>query len=716
MSIHHPTALSRAAAGLSIGTALWLAACQPYPDPTPVITPLVPDFAEPDEDPAEPNLPPPGAKVGARRRVALPNGLTTYVEVAPNGRSAQIQLGVFAGSLFGAPGLADLSARVLIESSNPSAGQPSLRTRIARLGGTVSSHIGLTSTWFEIRLPAGQLQRGLEELRGALDSTTQSRNQIERMRNELVAERTQRILRDPLGSMTRALMNAEAGTGDWLNGLLDLDPSEVSLFLSRLYRPERCYLAIRAPRRLQEVANAATAKGPRKIANWRPAPPVPGDTGPMDRKFESGLYWAEDAAMGDRARVAIVMRLPDPTVQTAAEWLLMHSCLTLGGTGGRLERLQDEAGLTDITWDTRIEQSPDVLILEMSAVVPVDQVQELWRIYLSARNSLADVAPSPSELRLAQRRALLNARLPELDEGARLRLQANLFMRGTSPELLEARIRKTAEPDTWDPRKAAAAFLESPAWMVAVGAAPPASLQGVRRYELLPPGFSPPSQSQPTAEALKNARPWLIRARAAVGGEPWLARLNGFEATTSVTADQAPVSTSTLAWRQDGTLIRRRTVLGTEILTEIEGDRWFEHLGELKKRITRQEVERLRRTMRRHPLMLLAAYTSGELKFRPIARRTLGDREYMVLEAVDSIFERLRIHIDTSSHLIRTVESWELLDDVSPVHIRESWADYRQTGALRVPHRLRTVWNDGQRESETTFENWSGVLRDGTAK
>ena len=113
----------------------------------------------------------------------------------------------------------------------------------------------------------------------------------------------------------------------------------------------------------------------------------------------------------------------------------------------------------------------------------------------------------------------------------------------------------------------------------------------------------------------------------------------------------------------------------------------------------------------RHPLMLLAANQRGTLLFRPIAQRSSGDREMMVLEATGNEFDRLRIHIDTESHLIRIVESWERLPDETLVHVRESWSDYRTADSMRAPHRRRTTWNDGEHQTETVFSNWQPTLK-----
>ena len=58
------------------------------------------------------------------------------------------------------------------------------------------------------------------------------------------------------------------------------------------------------------------------------------------------------------------------------------------------------------------------------------------------------------------------------------------------------------------------------------------------------------------------------------------------------------------------------------------------------------------------------------------------------------------------SSLVREVETWQRFGDGSVVHLRDSWQDYRDAGDLRAPYLRRTSWNDGQHESETTYDEW----------
>jgi hypothetical protein len=234
---------------------------------------------------------------------------------------------------------------------------------------------------------------------------------------------------------------------------------------------------------------------------------------------------------------------------------------------------------------------------------------------------------------------------------------------------------------------------------------------GLKPFELRPAGFEATSGSEPTPATIAKTGPWLIRARAAMGGSEQFSGLTGFQSTGTIVADRSPDATDTVAWNQSGKLKRQRKVIGQVVTTSLDGDNWSESLGKVHKSLNAREAKLLRHQMMRHPLMLLAANQHGALQFRPIAQRSSGDRTLMVLEATGSEFDRLRIHIDTESHLIRIVESWERLPDETLVHVRESWSDYRAAGSMRAPHRRRTTWNDGEHQTETVFSKWLPTIQ-----
>jgi len=80
--------------------------------------------------------------------------------------------------------------------------------------------------------------------------------------------------------------------------------------------------------------------------------------------------------------------------------------------------------------------------------------------------------------------------------------------------------------------------------------------------------------------------------------------------------------------------------------------------------------------------------------------RKLQGRETAVLE-VDGGSERLRLHFDAESHLLRMVESWGADPDGTPRYLQESWSDFRTAAGLRVPFRRLSDVDDGQSRVES---------------
>ena len=664
------------------------------------------DAAAPSADELAPAINPPAApRVIDGQRLPLANGLSCVALPGPDQDPSQIQFGVFAGSLFVAPGLAELAAYTLLHSTDPTTSTASLAQRIHDLGGSVAISVGLTATWFDIRVLKSQTEAALTALRDSLDYVTRSRTQIMRMREDFVAERTAEILADPLGCAAKALLQAGRSSADDLNALLDLDASEVTLFHSRLYRPERAILTVRSSIPVDRL-NKLLVTGKRAMNEWAPKPSLPGDSLLSPRQFKSGLYWSDSLEPGADTRCALVMQMPDASMPNAAGWLIMHACLTLDGVGGRLEQLQAEAGLSHLEWRTRFEQTADVLALVMSTTGTPAEVAQLWQLYQRARQSLVAVPPSRSELQLALRRAKLNASLSTISATDRQRLDINMLLRNVPAGTLEQQIDQIAAAPSWDTGEVARAFQDTPAWMIAIGSGRPDAIDGLVATRVLPAGFDPITKNQPTAENLAIVDPRLERARAATGGDEAYRMLSGFYASASTSSEQGLVAEDTIEWRTEGSLERKRIILGQVITTSLTADAGTEELDGEQQPIDARGRRLLRHELMRHPQMLLAAHLRGESRFRPIAQRKVGDREHYIIEAVGGDFDRLRLHIDAESQLIRIVESWERLADETLVHVREEWGDYRNTGGMRVPHRRRTIWNDGQLQSETIYSEW----------
>lgn len=677
--------------------ALAAAACStpPQPAPPPAPTPAKPSATNTATAPT-----PPPAAANAPTTMRLPNGIAAAWVNTPPDIEAQLQLGFLAGTDFGNPGIAELALEAVVANNDASQGRPDLRQAIARLRGTVRVEVGPLTSWITVRVPFQRWRDAHRAIAAALQSPTQSRNQLERIRDDYVVRRTTAIWTDPDREASRAFQLGATSTAEYIASLMDRDVSEISLFQSRLFRPDSILFSVHAPGEVTAVTTELTTG----IGAWQ-VPPVARQVVPTTtRTLHPGLYWAP-APGQPLCRASLVLPLPSQLRLDAADLLLVHGCLTLDGIGGRLEQLQRERGLGHVRWRTQVLQYAETAALVLTAEVTPAEAVALWNCAERARQSLVDLPPSAAEVAIAVRRAPLTAVLGEADTAVQQRNQAVRMLRQLPADAVTRRI---ADLQRWgfDAKAAAQNYLAMPAAMIVFGGDIPRDAAGVRSFELLPAGAAARLAGASPAVQASAAVPWLEPAMQSVGGKELLLRLAGFDAEAKLQADRSPTATETVAWRTAGTLQRRRTVLGTAVVTTIAAGKGSDEAGPQRVGLSGREVDLLRREMERHPLLLLAAHARGELPFRPVAQRNVGDRDFMVLEAVSDRFDRLRIHVDTGSHLIRVVEAWETTSDGAVVHIQDHWSDYRDAAGLRVPFRRLTEQDDGQNRIEAVYTDW----------
>ena len=676
--------------------ALAAAACSAPPEPPP---PAPPPAKPPATDTAAASSPSPAAGI-APTMMRLPNGIAVAWVRTEAGTEAQLQLGFLAGTDFGNPGIAELAVEAVVANNDASQGRPDLRQAIARLRGTVQIEVGPLTSWVTVRVPAERWRDAHRAIAAALQSPTQSRNQLERIRDDYVVRRMTAIWTDPEREASRAFLLGATSTADYIAALMDRDVSEISLFQARLFRPDSILFSVHAPGVPASVTDELTTG----IGAWQ-VPPVARQLVPITaRNLQPGIYWAP-APGQPICRASVMLPLPSQVRPDAADLLLIHGCLTLDGIGGRLEQLQRERGLGHVRWRTQVLQYAETAALVLTAEVTPAEAVALWACVEQARRSLVDLPASPAEVAIAVRRAPLTAVLGETDAAVRQRNQAVRMLKQLPADAV---IRRIADLQRWgfDAKAAAQNHLTMPAAMVVFGGDIPRDAAGVRPFELLPAGAAARLAGASPAVQASAAVPWLAPALQAVGGRELLLRLVGFDAEAKLQADRSPEATETVAWRSAGTLQRRRTVLGGAVVTTIAGGKGSDEAGPQRVGLSGREVELLRREMERHPLLLLAAHARGELPFRPVAQRNVGDRDFMVLEAISDRFDRLRIHVDTVSHLIRVVEAWETTSDGAVVHLQDHWSDYRDAGGLRVPFRRLTEQDDGQNRIEAVYADW----------
>lgn len=685
---------------------LLVGACSSAPDqPKPGPNPPGPASVAGKPDKAPPTPQPADAAAPLRRQ--LPNGITVFLGPRPAVGEAHLQLGLFAGTDLGAPGTAELAAETLVSSNDASQGRPSLRQAIQQLGGSLQVEVGPLTTWLTMRVPAHRWEPAQRALAAALAAPTLSRSQLERIRDEHVRQRVTAIWSDPDREASRAFLLGDTSTADHVAALLDRDVSEISLFQARLYRPDAAVLALRVPGAADAVVRTLTAG----IGAW---PLAAGGRQPVpmtERRLHAGVFWTP-APPDAICRATVILPLPEVLRSNAAALFVLHNCITLDGIGGRLEKLQRDNGLGHVRWRSRFLQFAETAALVLTTDTTPTEAMKLWRCVEGARRSLSELPPTAEELDLARQRAVLSMQLGAADAAAELRNQTALSMRMLPPRFAEERLAALSQPGVFDVRTQVKAYLELPAAMVVFGGAVPADAPDVNRFELLPAGaFARLAGSNPPAQvAAAAAVPWLDPAMEAVGGRQLLLRFDGYDGEAKLAASDAPAASERLRWRTNGTIERTRELLDNLIETKVDAKGAVERSGDQQIPLGPRRIEVLRRECERHPLALLAAHARGQLPFRPVAQRNVGDRDLMILEAITDRFDRLRIHVDTISHLIRVVEVWETTTDGAVVHLQDAWSDYRSTGGVRAPFRRITELDDGQNRIEAIFSRWQPSL------
>lgn len=683
------------------------------PQPPPKVSSPEPPATVPNPAPATapPTKPPTAAGVAKPTPApaaveSLPSGLTVTWSQPPLGNLVLLQLGLPAGSLHGAPGLAELALEVLVASSDATAARPSLRQAIAELGGNLFADLGPTSSWLTLEVPYGRWRVALEALGRALAAPTLSRHQLERLREAYLAQRTGAIWRDRSQEAARTLLLGATDTHDYLAGLLDRDVGELPLFAARHHRPRGAVLSLRVP----GPPGEAIAEVARTWAEWLATPPPAAgaaNAGALPvRPFPSGLAWSP-AAGSLTTELTVVLPLPEGDRDDAAWRRTMVACLVRDGHAGRLITVQQEQGLGAVSWRSQVLGTGDRTALVLTATAPPAVVHRLWQCVATARQALVTNPPSPEEFATAARSAALVQRLAAADRRTALRAETWQRMAagsGTQPGTQPA----PESPPTAAERLQLAQWLAAqPVAGIAIGGTPPTGAPDVRTFELLPPGALARMVGGGTEPAQAAAAvPWLDDAIAAVGGRALLRELRGHRSTATRRAERAPEAQEVVDWLGPGKLRRERTVLGKTVITVLDDKVAIESLDQQVESLTAANAASLQREQDRHPLQLLAAHARGELQFRPVAQRRSGDREWMVLEALGSRFDRLRIHLDVASHLIRLVEVWEARDAGLATHVQEIWTDYRTSGGLRAPHHCTAELDDGAHRVELIFREW----------
>ncbi len=679
------------------------------PGPTPP-RPAAPEATQPiatqPTTAAGPELAPPPAKNGALQTQHA-NGVTAIALPGMREGQSLVQVYVRAGADEARPGVAELAAETLVAGSDASSGRRSLRQRVGELGGILDVDVGPTGIWLTVRAPARNWQDVAAAMLAAMRDPAESRTQIERLRDEYLDARSREIWGEPEAAAARAVMLGDSGTGAYVANLLDRDASEVRQFLATQCVPTRTIISVETDADTAAVRQALDALV--TAAGWRPVPVQPTPPPPA-RPHRSGIYWAtsEGNALGS---TSLVIPVPSAAEPRSADAMVLLACLTLDGIGGRLELRQRDRGLGHLQFRSRWQHVGQSSSLVLTTRCTPTEAMVLWQVLEEARQSLRATPPNASELELGLRRATLATRLRTAGDTARLRDRVEQVLRPTTEPSVEQRLGELASNGGAGAATAIDTFLELPTAMVVFGGKPPEELTTVTSFELLPPGALAKLVGAPPQAQAAAGVPWLAPSLEAIGGAELLRRTNGCRATLERRVGGVAATSETLEWRAPDQLSRQRQVLGSTIATDLTAKGASEKLDETRVSLDSVESTRILREQARHPINLLAAHARGELQFRPIAQRDIGGREVLVLEAVGAGFERLRVHIDATSRLVRVVEVWETLESGLRAHVQESWSDYRSAGGLRAPFRCVTEIDDGSSRTETVYSSWEPLFR-----
>lgn len=673
--------------------------------------------AAPPEVPPAPFEPPPAPAVvpdaapapppALLQRSRLANGLSVMaLRYEPSlARTAEVSFAVLAGTRTGKQGLADFAAELVAHSSDLTAGRPPLAAAIGELGGVLTVELGPLSTWFTVRVPVERWREAVAALARGVRGPHGGRSQLVRLQEEMLARRSAAVAAAPERKVVERFLLGDEGSADHLLALQARDPSEVAVFLARHYRPEHSVLSLHVPGDVADIGRAAGLG----FADWRP-PEVARDPQrePADRLLRSGVHWAPGGGP-DRCRVLAVFGLPDPVSPLApAVHLLLH-CITMDGVGGRLEHLQVEAGLGDLTWEPMSVHCGEAAARVLATTAAPERIAALWRVLEAARRSLVEVPPTSSEREIAAGRAWLSLHHQEALDATAMRARTTAVIRNLDPSQRSAHLAALARSSAIEPA-AVELFAALPLAMLVIGGPEPDGPGEVRTFAVLPEGFLAATAGAAADKPVAAAGPHLQRALRALGGAERLERIVGLSWTAATATDGAPELREQVDWSLAGDLRLRRTVLGTTVETKIAGERWTEQVGEQQHELSPLEAGWRLAEIERHPLLLLIRCAQGRLQPRLLSVRPIDGREHVMLEIEAQHCQRLRLLVDRESGLPRLVEAWTTSPGGEPSHTLDAWSDYRSVGGLRVPFRRETTVDDGESRRTTDFETFE-VLR-----
>lgn len=615
--------------------------------------------------------------------------------VSPHSDAAVLRLTIPVGTRTGATGLAELTAWVVSETPAPDDNRASMRRGIENLEGSLEVRVGANHTSFEANVRRGDWRQALGLMTTAIHATAPNTDQIERIRGRLLQTRRNDLATASIENLITVLAELSVPPERYLVALEDRTAEDVGLFQETHYRTAGTVAALWVPGAsaidVLEVADATLAK-------WAASfPAKSGAAGGSPTAPRKGVLWSPTD--GEMCHFAFAFPLPHPAEPRAIEKLLLLECLTMDGVGGRLEQTMTAPA----TLSGHVSGVGSTQRMVLYGRGSPDLAVSTWKASRLALASLATSPPSRAELRAAADR--LRLRLLARYDDPRGWLDWATGYGSLPPDArgLAASLDRLDDEDL----ALAAAIAEivgRPSPLVAIGGQPPAD--AALAVAAAPAFADPAGAATPIETSLQigAADEHLKLALRALGGAARLRQVEGLSAELERHTEQG-VSTYETVWFKDPERLRRlRRVLATTIETVIKPRQPYERSGERQVRLDQEESRLLLSRLQRHPVILLARYARGQVRFRLVSTRRVGDREMAVLQMIGAA-DRLRIMIDTESGLVRAVTTRERRIDLGEhIHVTERYMDYRPVNGVRAPFYRVTTVDDGDFEIFTVWK------------
>lgn len=610
--------------------------------------------------------------------------------------TVHIELALPHGKLSGADanGRASLAAHTVLARPRPSSGRPGLRAAIEDLGGTITVDVDRAFTRFRIAVHQQRWRAACTDLLDAIHATTLSapdQDDFDRAQRAVLLAALAEHRRDATQPLVDWVL-VSAGLGKHpIEGLQDQTPETVHEFVKMSYRPAgACLSAVGGIGGSQFVSTAKQAAN-----EWLKAHPPAGSTPERsipDTLLPGGVY----SIVGDVPTIAMVAVQIPPAIGAEAAAMRI-AAEALAGPTGRIARAVRGLGgagyASRVRSQWRTNGAGHILVLEVP--VPGDQAAAFTAAVAVAQSQIAVLPLTPDELATATTHAQLrlarDVETPSLWCSTNVQ---NMSALGT-PKSIQETAAALSDPSALDLTKALTALGLLPPTIVVAGRDLPADL--VARSIALGPLRDPDTIA--TADRDVKAQiaagwPYLLKALSAAGDADVLLKVKGCSLRDFVQLGAGPSINRLVAYDRDKRrLYTLQVVLGTKVLTAVDGDEVRTSSDGQSLPTPADEAQSLIETIERHPLFLLVAAARKECKYRLVGLRPVEGREMAVLERVDASRPRVRMFVDTESGLVRRVQSQAFLSGIGETLIEESFSDYRTTAgtiAVRVPW-LRTT-------------------------